>query len=334
MTSALESRLDRITSEQLLAAIGSDPADQAEQPEAAEHDWHRPQCLSGEQLSRLEAFVVEVAGVIGTKFERFCNAATNVTVSSSTLHFAGELLRELSESKDSYLAFGRDPQGPTAFLGVPPETAAAWTQLVLGESEPQGQPEAGLSTLEQSLLLDISNAVVDSLTRALAQQDAQQGQMRSSGLLVTGPPPVQFEKSLEVCKINLEIEVPDTAKSQAYFVIPCDELISVAGYDAQGRSGSDQQDNSAVLLEHLKSMTVSVTARLISTSLSFGQVMNLDCDDIVLLDKTLDEPVDLIIEGRTAFQGRLAKSEGHLAVALTGPSVAATRHVAEPVLVN
>jgi flagellar motor switch protein FliM len=45
--------------------------------------------------------------------------------------------------------------------------------------------------------------------------------------------------------------------------------------------------------------------------------MGLRPGDILLLDKKVDEPVELIIQGQTFFRGRPAKSAGRYAVVIT-----------------
>jgi flagellar motor switch protein FliM len=64
---------------------------------------------------------------------------------------------------------------------------------------------------------------------------------------------------------------------------------------------------------------IPVTVRLASTALSFKEMMNIQVDDILLLDKKFDEPVELIAGGRTVCRGRPAKSAGEYAMVITEP---------------
>ena len=47
------------------------------------------------------------------------------------------------------------------------------------------------------------------------------------------------------------------------------------------------------------------------------EVMSLSVSDILLLDKKVDEPIQLIIEDRMLFRGRAAKSVGNYAAVIT-----------------
>jgi flagellar motor switch protein FliM len=50
--------------------------------------------------------------------------------------------------------------------------------------------------------------------------------------------------------------------------------------------------------------------------------MNLQADDILLLDKRVDQPAELIVDGRTVYYGYPAKSEGKYAVTITNKAEA------------
>ena len=64
-------------------------------------------------------------------------------------------------------------------------------------------------------------------------------------------------------------------------------------------------------------MPVSITAQLASTVLTLEEALNLEAGDILLLDKKVNEPIELITSGRTALLGRPAKSAGKYAVVIT-----------------
>ena len=76
-------------------------------------------------------------------------------------------------------------------------------------------------------------------------------------------------------------------------------------------------------MEHIHRMPVTVTATLASTSFPFGELMEIGCDDVLLLDKTIDGSVELTIDKHALFRGRPAQSEGRYAVVIT-ESIAGT----------
>jgi flagellar motor switch protein FliM len=122
----------------------------------------------------------------------------------------------------------------------------------------------------------------------------------------------------ELCKIDFAIAKAGSGnRSEATLVIPCSELAPIVGKTAQpGREGSAENVSKAIT-EHLYQMPVSVTAQLACTALAFQELASIRPYDILLLDKAVDEPIELIVEGRTLFRGRPAKSAGQYAVVIT-----------------
>jgi flagellar motor switch/type III secretory pathway protein FliN len=66
----------------------------------------------------------------------------------------------------------------------------------------------------------------------------------------------------------------------------------------------------------MQQMPVSITATLASTMLTFEEIINLRPNDILLLGKRIDEPMDLIVDNRIVSHGWPAKSEGRYAVVI------------------
>jgi len=53
-----------------------------------------------------------------------------------------------------------------------------------------------------------------------------------------------------------------------------------------------------------------------SATLAFEEIVDLQPDDILLLDKRVDEPIDLMVEGLGLLNGWPAKSTGRYAMAI------------------
>jgi flagellar motor switch protein FliN/FliY len=66
----------------------------------------------------------------------------------------------------------------------------------------------------------------------------------------------------------------------------------------------------------LQTAPVPVTVRLASTTLTFKEIMNLQADDVLLLDRRIDKPLELIVDGRTVYYGWPVKSGDKYAVTI------------------
>jgi flagellar motor switch/type III secretory pathway protein FliN len=67
----------------------------------------------------------------------------------------------------------------------------------------------------------------------------------------------------------------------------------------------------------MQQIPVPITVQLASAAIGFEEIISLQVDDILLLDKKVDEPVELIVEGKRFLRGRPAKSAGRYAVVIT-----------------
>ena len=155
--------LSRDKIRQLLAAVGSMPTDETTQIESTEYDWHQPHCFNSTQLERLDGLTKTAAEAMAQKFADFYHNDFNVTITSTTQHFAGEYQSSTAEQDDYYLPFNTDRQQPGGLVGIPSQTAFVWATQLLGDSESDSESKEGserkLSQLEESLLIDIADVL-------------------------------------------------------------------------------------------------------------------------------------------------------------------------------
>ncbi len=112
MSGRVTNSLSREKIQQLLKAVGSEPTEDITQVEAAEYNWHEPHYFNSEQLEKLDNFAQTAANAVAEKFSKFCRSELNVTIESTTQHFADEFLNQSSDSeqKDYYLSFGANQE--------------------------------------------------------------------------------------------------------------------------------------------------------------------------------------------------------------------------------
>ncbi|MHC4806638.1 MAG: FliM/FliN family flagellar motor switch protein, partial [Planctomycetota bacterium] len=121
------------------------------------------------------------------------------------------------------------------------------------------------------------------------------------------------------CKITFQVkESQRENSSEVYVLVLCSQLEPIVGKAEQVGGGFSAEDVSKAIFGHMQQMSVSVTAQLASIALTLEEIMSLEVDDILLLDKRIDEPVELIVSGRPVLRGRPAKSVGKYAVVITG----------------
>ena len=314
MSSNAGNSLSRKRMAQLLKAVGSDRGKDTAQVEFTEYDWRKPHYFSSDQLVRLDGFASTAAQAMTKRFSEFCCARYDVRIASIAQQFAGEYLDKASESeqKDYCVLFGAAPDSPTGLIGMPEQTASAWTRQLLGDSESEDDSNRDLSSLEESLLLDLTSALIEAFS-----ESSPACNFCLTGNVIKGRIPLDLSGTDVLCKISFDVKKADSEDgSAAYLIIPCRELAPVVGKTVAAAGGFSANEISRAILDHLQDMTVSVTARLDSTTLTFEEVMNLQVNDMLLLDKSVGEPIELIVEGKAVFSGRPAKSGGKYAAVI------------------
>jgi len=314
MSSRAGNSLNRKRMEQLLKAVGSERGRDAEQVEFTEYDWRKPHYFSSDQLVRLDGFASTAAQAMTKRFSEFCHACYDVRIASVTQHFAEQYLDNASESDqtDYCVLFGAAPDSPTGLIGMPEQTASAWTKQLLGDSESEDDSTRELSSLEESLLLDLTSALIEAFS-----ESSPACNFCLTGNVIKGRIPLDLSGTEVLCKISFDVKKADSDEgSAAYLIIPCRELAPVVGKTVAAAGGFSANEVSRAILDHMQEMTVIVTAQLDSTTLTFEEVMNLQVNDMLLLEKTVDEPIELIVEGKAVFSGRPAKSGGKYAAVI------------------
>jgi flagellar motor switch protein FliM len=331
MTCPVADDLSSARIRQLLAAIGSMPEPGPATGAVAPYDWRDPHYFNGDQLNRLAQVFSRLAPRLAGTFAHFHNGEFEVSVASITQHFAEALRGEVAAGHGYYLTFGPEKGQPCGFAMVSPETARAWVTLLLGDSESGPDPARTFSSLEESLLCDLAAAVVEGFLGPLRPQLG----LKSDGQLSQGQPSIQFELTQEICKVVFQVKNTDGSTGpkscvpgEIAFLLPCSKLANLAEKAAPAAARVGPSELSRALMEHLQQMPVTVTARLATTNIRFQEMLDLGRDDIVMLDKPLAEPVELIIDGRPAFRGRVARADGRYAVFVTESEAGCTQGTA------
>lgn len=314
MTDATLQDLGRGKIQRLLAAVGSTPAGATEAPEAIVYDWRDPHYYGDDQRNRLAAMMSQVGALLAEQFAHFYGSEFDVTPSSIVEFFAGDLANHIRRADMFSLPFSSDGNQPNGYLAVDVETALDWGTRLLGDADSEGDSDRQLSSLEQSLLTDLAGA----LGRAFLDGLRGHLNLKAGVEIVKGCPDLSLESTQEICKIAFQVKRADSEDaSEAVFVFPCRTLASLVGKEVQATLKQPQEELTRLLMGHIQQIPVTVTARLATTRLSFEEVLNLAPDDILLMDKSIDEFVDVIVENEVVFHGRPAQSGGQYAVYVT-----------------
>jgi flagellar motor switch protein FliM len=299
--------------QQLMMAVGSGPAEDTTQVEATEYNWHEPHYFNNEQLVKLGFFTKSAAGAMAQKFSKFFRSGYSVTVASTTQHYVHEFPGNPSEQENYYIAFSDEKEQICGLVGIPEQAAHNWARQLLGDSESEKEPGGDMTQLEESLLLDLVSALLEVFSCNNKSLD-----LHAATNIVKGQCPLEIESTEELCKITFDVKKADSENgSEIYFLILCSKLKPATGEAEEESVDFSAEEVSKAILGHLNEMSVLITGQLASTMLTFEEIMDLQVDDILVLDKRIDQPAELIVGDRTFYYGCPAKSAGKYAVTIT-----------------
>ena len=136
--------------------------------------------------------------------------------------------------------------------------------------------------------------------------------------LEKGMLPLYLDSTDELCKITFNVQQAGSENSSdAHILLPCKLLESVVGKAAKIKNKYSPEKVSKAILEDLQKTTITVTGQLDSIKLTLEEILSLQPDDILLLDKKIDEPIDVVVDQVTVLRGSLAKSAGKYAAVVT-----------------
>jgi flagellar motor switch protein FliM len=312
MITAADNNLSKDKIQQLLAAVGKSTSQAADiNPDAKDYNWRAAKFFSSEQLKKIEEFAAKITENIAANFQKLFFYNFEVKVSSVSQHNAGEFTQPGGSIK-YYLAFGGKDQ-PAGIFVMPSQTANIWASQLLGSSSADSAAEKELSQLELSLLLDVAAAAIGAVSAAYAQtQFAPIGEVSQKF-------PLELEPIQDICKVGLNIRKADADKTnEAFILFLSDKITAVAG---QSKADNIPQQNiTKALMEHLQSIPVQMTVRLAGATLNLQQLMAIEPDDTILLDKKITEPIDVLCNDQVIFRARPARADANYAVVITESS--------------
>jgi flagellar motor switch protein FliM len=306
--------LTREKIQQLLAAVGSNAAPQTEHVQAADYSFRQPHYFSRAQLKKLDKFAEKLAARIADKFSALYHSDFNITVASVSQQFAQQLLAEdPNEKLGRYcLTFAADNR-LCGFVDVPSKTALSWATQLLGETSADENTNRDLSDLEESLLLSITLSIVAAISDA-----GDKSAFRPNAALSRSILNLELDAAEQWCKISFNVAKTGSEKTaQAHLFIISTVLELIIDPNKQSDNKFSDKDITKAVLDRLHQVSVCLEARLSSTMLTFEEIAAMQPEDVLLLDKKINEPLELTLAGRTVFYGLPVKSAGKYAVLVT-----------------
>jgi flagellar motor switch protein FliM len=311
----------RVRIQQLLAHLASKMPDDSKSADAPLYDWHLPRFFTGRQMKKVSDLASMAAPLIAKKFGDLCQQSFDVTITSASEHFASQFLGQQPDPPagktqgpcNYYLHFGTTPENPCGFVSIPPQSAVAWTTQLLGDTDTKENADKTLSELEVSLLFDMASLIIDCFAAA-----GEKWLLRPAAKELTNHLPFIPKPTEEFCKITFQVKVTGTdIVSEAHILILCENLAQAIGESSGANAKFAPKEISGAIQNHIETTPIQITAQLACVPVTVEELLNLSADDILVLDKKIDDPAVIIAAGRTVCRGKIAKSGGNFALVIS-----------------
>lgn len=233
---------------------------------------------------------------------------TKVTFRESYAHIVFQ-----DKNDFNWLTFSTDNR-PVGALNFTFSTGKAWAGQLFGEDSDDAdqETETDLTELEASLINDIAVKVLNSFVSAANLQNAAIDEK-----ITPQPPQLQSADFLELAIFELITSKKDDETTSSFnFIITSDNLAGIIGKNVLSEN-IDRNRASEAILRNFEKMPISVTSDFGYANLSFEEAMNLQTGDVILMEKNVDQPLDIKLADRVILKGTPASCEGKYAVTIT-----------------
>jgi flagellar motor switch protein FliM len=315
MTNSAGNNLSNEKIQQLLSAVGSRNSGQTPDIDAQDYDWMKPHYFNEKQLGKLDTFTNNLSEAIAEKITDFYKSDCKATTDPAEQYFARDYFEQASNEENScyYSTFGDDQDNLFGVIEIPAPTAMAWTRQLLGGAD-EGEEESNeLSMLAESLLADIASFLTDTFSNASSIQPLQ-----TLAPVIKNLDSVEINDTRQLCKITLKINKEDTGdNSEISFILLSDMLAPFVGKTGAAAQTATTQEISKAMMDHVNKISFDATTQLASCRFSFQEIMDLAPGDVLMFNKNLNQPCDLLIENQSIFAGTPAKHDHNHALVIT-----------------
>ncbi len=307
--------MDRNRLRQLLAQVGSMAPETPEFPTTEKFDWRQCRYFSVDRIESLRGDMERSLREMTAVVERCCQEPFAIELVSLGQHYGSDLMPQVKAmtTGDYALPFGPTDEQLACVLVIPSASATSWANFALGastSSDPE-QADAILSSLETTFLTDLSLAMVQ-VFAAMLHVD----QVVTAPTVGNGPVAVPWQEVDALLKITFTVKQADAEQGYEGQVILPSILI-----DGCKEPDADQDEEiptaAGIVKQCMQDYPVPVCVQFGRIAMSFEELASLEPNDILMLDRRIDDPAEIQICSKKAFAGIPSQCRGRKAVLIT-----------------
>ena len=284
-------------------------------PECEVISWTEPHHFTAEARTILQDISSKLGIHLQKVLQELCDTEAAVSFAGITEHFTSILFPAINQDRknDYYLPVKSGPE-TVGFVEFPYETCGKLIALMLKNPEAEIGREGELSSLEESILMDIAAPMADSLISGFVQHGGKS--LTKTDSPVKGETLDRFGDQSDLCGLSFEMSCfSDTVTCSFYLM---DELIDpLVGIALIDRSPETLRKMPERITSRLQEVPMDVSVRLSTGMIGLQDVLMLEKDDVLVLERKVSMPADVLVNGRHCFDAWPAQHNGRGAVVMT-----------------
>ena len=312
-----------ITSDRLLATMQKMRAlvePETHVPDAEPVDWVVPHRLNSDGREALMLFGVKLAACLEKALNTLAAVTFDVRAEGIYERCAGQLYSEVIQQQPQayYLPVTQPGKGQVGFIRLPFDTAALLVGCMLRDPDSQIGQDGQMTSLGESILLDAAVT----LTEAMAGGFAEYGcpPVEKTDRIVYMDWPVRFCDLEDMCEFRFEA-AGQSAKMTLSLTVLDEVIADIARIKGPFKQSADTTQDAARILKRMHDAPMQVTALLSSALMALRDILSLEEGDVVILDRSITESLDVHVNGQHCFCGWPAAHRGRLALQMADEKV-------------
>ncbi len=323
-------QMDDQTLRALLARAQGTPSPTAEADDATDFDWTTPRRFTESQAKTLQSRLAVLENRLGRQLTQLLQDDLAVRLGAPRFAFADGLQQALPDIPYDYLLLMLQNGQPGGVLAFSREQAMTWITQLLGGSVQSQAGAKKLTELEADLQGEIFRAVAQAVSDVLGEEIGQAlapaGDI-SSKLASLTPDQVDdyvvIDFSVSSAEEGQDPQAPSEADETAELPPVIGTLMlagpfvewAVTGKPVPAQVSPDEAQQAMRM--HMEHVHVPVQVDLGQAELLVSEVMSLSEGDVVLLDRRVDAPAEVHVQGKTVLYGFPVTCEGEYALQIS-----------------
>ncbi|MBN1817626.1 MAG: FliM/FliN family flagellar motor switch protein [Sedimentisphaerales bacterium] len=299
---------------QMAASAGRrNPSDTA--PDYELFDWLKPHHFARENLSCFESFARKIEKQVLITFENLCHGQFEVSAGAYEQNYACMLADQAqSEQQKHYFlplhVMGKERAG---MVSIAPHSAASLVGYMLRDPDFACGEERDLTKLEESILMDVIAAITDAVARVFSENGGPAVQKASR--FVKGDWPIEYAGLEDLFTIAI-VTTSETDSVELHYIFAAEALEPILGVQAKDGPAQTPNELRDRIMETISEAPIQVEARLARALISLHDLMRLRANDLVVLQRRIHEPIDVLLNNRACFKAYPARTATKYAVVI------------------